>query len=268
MNMEWFIVFLSKTAWKMDVWQVGGKEHFLVAVFGLAAAIAAAVIMAKKIPHHTKAVYLIAGNILLVSEVYKQLFNYLIINQRHYMWELLPFQLCSLPMYLCLWIPWVKSNRFKRCLNTFLVDFNVLGAVMVFVDPSGLFHGYWTLTLHGILWHLLIVTVGIYAGLTEQGAHKNMKGFVYALPVYAIAAASAVAINVLIYPYEKNINMFYLNPFEPSMQIVFRDIAAKFGITAGNICYYLAIAAGALLVHWIVFKSAPVISAQTPKVSK
>lgn len=259
------ISFLEWTAWQMELWQVYGIEHILITILGIAAAIFVGIILAKKRPknqqspdssqandslQYMRRIYLAAGLFLIISEIYKQLFNYYINNQGQYHWDLLPFQLCSLPMYLFLWIPWVRSPKLRLCLNTFLIDFNVMGAVMLFADPSGIFYRYWTLTIHGIVWHLLVVAVGVYAGLSDLGAHQDMRGFLYGLPVYAVASAVAVGINVLLYPYG-NANMFYINPYEPSIQIVFQDIAARFGILAGNITYYVAMIVGALIVHSI-----------------
>ncbi len=203
-------------------------------------------------PDPSRWIYLVTGLLLLLSEIYKQLFNYYIVNGGHYRWDLLPFQLCSLPMYLFLWIPWIRSPRLKLCLNTFLIDFNVMGAVMLFADPSGIFHPYLTLTIHGIFWHLLILAIGVYAGVSGLGAHRHMRGFLYGLPVYAVTCAMAAGINVLVHPYG-TANMFYLDPYTPSVQIVFCDIAARYGIFAGNLCYYLAMIVGALVFHGIFF---------------
>lgn len=277
--------FLRQTAWPMAIWQLYGPEHILTAVLGAGLAVGAGVWASKRWPVQWKKIYIAIGLILLFSEIYKQLFYYFIVNQKHYQWYLFPFQLCSLPMYLCLWIPWIKSKRLRMILNTFMTDFNVLGAVMVFVDPTGIFHGYWTLTLHGIVWHLLILFVGVYSGLSGFGTHGRickrnececrgtkqscmmarsmlngrrsvvlaaaMKEFLYGLPVYAITCAVAVGLNVMLYPYG-NANLFYLNPYEPSIQMVFRDIAAIFGTTAGNAVYYLATIAGAYVIHLCV----------------
>lgn len=45
--------------------------------------------------------------------------------------------------------------------------------------------------------------------------------------------------------------MFYISPFYPNTQIVFHQIAERFGISAGNIAYLAAIIAGAFLMKEI-----------------
>ena len=62
------------------------------------------------------------------------------------------FQLCSVPMYLCLLLPLLQTawhGRIARAFYTFLQDYGLLGGVMALAEPSGLMHPYWTLTLHG-----------------------------------------------------------------------------------------------------------------------
>lgn len=260
--------FLKLTAWTMSVPKLYGPFHIITAAVGVAA-FAAAFFFARKIKGAVQRkengiwekkgsfisfftpidrLYITVGIILLISEIYKQLFNYYLIDGRHYNWYLFPFQLCSLPMYFCLIIPWIKSGKLKTSLNTFMSDFNLMGAVMVFADPSGIFSEYTTLTLHGILWHLIVIIVSLTAGLTGQGDTASLKGFLKTLPVFFISCCTAVAMNILLYPYG-GANMFYIDPYTPSVQIVFKDIAANFGIAAGNIAYMAAMIAGAFLCH-------------------
>ena len=50
------------------------------------------------------------GIIMLVSEIWKQYTLTFVLGQGHYNLWYLPFQLCSIPMYVCLLIPWVKKS--------------------------------------------------------------------------------------------------------------------------------------------------------------
>lgn len=79
----------------------------------------------------------ICGLILAVSEIYKQLFLYEVINQKHYDWWYFPFQLCSTPMYLCLLLP-VFSVRLQKAAAVYLESFGFLGGIMALAEPSGL----------------------------------------------------------------------------------------------------------------------------------
>lgn len=232
---------------------VYGPFHLLTAVLGSLAACWLAVCLKRKGKKYADRIYLITGIVLCVSELYKQLFNYYIVNDHQYMLYLLPFQLCSLPMYLCILIPFIRSKRLKRSLNTFLVDFNLMGAVMVFADPSGIFYPYWTLTLHGVFWHLIVIFIGLYAGLSGFAASDSLKGYLKALPIFAVCCAIALCINYALHPYG-GANMFYIDPYAPSVQIVFRDISRIFGIWPGIISYIAAMALGGFVCHLIFYK--------------
>ena len=65
------------------------------------------------------------------------------------------FQLCSVPMYLCLILPLFKQRPIAGRKNAFAPSCRILallGGVMALAEPSGLMH-YLLLTLHGFLWH-------------------------------------------------------------------------------------------------------------------
>ena len=102
------------------------------------------------------------GLFLLLTECYKQCFLYFIIDKRHYDWWFFPFQLCSLPMYLCLLLPFLKHKSMKTAVCTFLQDFNLLGGLAALIVSEGFRGIHWTLTLHGYIWHLLLVFIGLF----------------------------------------------------------------------------------------------------------
>ena len=60
----------------------------------------------------------------------------------------------------------------------------------------------------------------------------------------------ATIINVTSHPYG-NADMFYITPYYATTQIVYSQIAAKFGIFAGNTVYVLSIILGAWLLHLV-----------------
>ncbi len=296
---------LKLTDWTMTEPVDGSAFHLIVAVVGILLAIITAVAFARKqrlavsgdkesqdkndLQKRAYRIDLIVGLILLLSEIYKQLFRYFIVDDRHYLVEFVPFQLCSLPMYLCLINAWLMHRHTKResreknkcftrntgnrhtgnqctknqytknftekiicAINTFIIDFNLMGALMVFVEPSGIFSKYVVLTWHGILWHLLIIFLGVYKGLTCRDTHLSMSSFGKTLPIFFSGCGIATVLNIVLHPYGF-ISMFYISPYEPSIQIVFSDIAAKFGIAAGNIAYILAMLLGGFVFHCIFY---------------
>jgi hypothetical protein len=192
-------------------------------------------------------VFTVTGLILGLGELYKQLFYYYIINDQHYDWWLFPFQLCSLPIYLCLLLPLIRNTRIRRILCTFLLDFNMMGGIATFIDPSGILHGYWTLTLHGLIWHLILIFLGIYIVMSRQ-ADLSWKGFLSTLPLFALTCLIAEIFNTRFHLLG-SINMFYISPYEMSTQLLFSDIDNRLGRPVGIALYILAMIGGALLIH-------------------
>lgn len=67
------------------------------------------------------------GLFLLISELYKQLFYTYVVGEGSYQYDRIPFQLCSIPMYVCLIVPWLKEGKAKRALYTFTGSFGFMG---------------------------------------------------------------------------------------------------------------------------------------------
>ena len=110
-------------------------------------------------------IYGMAGFVMLVSELWKQWTLTYAINNGHYIWWYLPFQLCSIPMYICLTLGILfllscytdsSACRTTYChissrLQSFLMDFGLLGGIFAFFDTSGMHYGYLPLTIHSYL---------------------------------------------------------------------------------------------------------------------
>ncbi len=253
--MRYLIVnyILKPTAWPMEPPAPGSVFHLTLSFI----LIALALLLAWKLRHlsEPQAIRLLAGLgiFLICSELYKQLFIYYIENSGHYNWWYFPFQLCSLPMYLCLLLPFLTENK-KSLLFTFMYQYNLLGALLVFAEPSGLMHPYWTLTLHGFFWHGILVFIGFFILFSGRASSEN-GDFLKTTALFLSCCAIATGINILsrqvALPPWQNADMFYISPFYPNTQIVFRQIAERFGILAGNTAYLAAIIAGAILMKWI-----------------
>lgn len=215
-------------------------------VFG-GAGILAAIFLAWKLPRGTHPQVLPAcGLILAVSEIYKQGFLYYIVNSGQYDWWYFPFQLCSIPMYLGLGIPFVPS-KLKNSFYSFIQDFGLLGGIMALAEPSGLMHPYITLTVHGFLWHFILIFMGLTCAFYNHGKSGRP------LLLFLICTAIATVINVLSHPYG-NADMFYISPYYPNGQIVFHQISLVTGTILGNCLYLTSVLLGGFIIHMICLK--------------
>lgn len=191
--------------------------------------------------------YLYCGILMLLSEIWKQWCLTFILNHGHYNWWYFPFQLCSVPMYLCLAIPWVHTERLRGILITFLMNFGLLGGIFAFFDTSGMHYGYLPLTIHSYAWHILLITIGLFAGLSKE-ADYSIKGFAGSACCYLSCCLLATFFNLAFYRYGP-INMFYISPHYYMNQIVFRDIVRLWGNGAGILTYIAATVFGGWLFH-------------------
>ena len=103
-----------------------------------------------------KNIFFYCGLLMLFSEVWKQWCLTYILNNGHYNWWYFPFQLCSIPMYICLILPWIRSPQIYDAFLTFLMDFGMLGGIFAFCDTSGMYYHYPPLTIHSFAWHVAV----------------------------------------------------------------------------------------------------------------
>lgn len=187
------------------------------------------------------------GLLLFVSEVWKQYCLTFIVNNGTYNWWYFPFQLCSIPMYICLLLPWRVCSKVRGILLTFLMDFGLLSGIFTFFDTTGMYYSYPPLTVHSFAWHILLIIIGIYAGTTKRSDY-SWRGFAKSACLFLACCLAATLFNLLFHPYG-NINMFYISPYYPMRQIVFCNIARIFGNDIGILLYVISIIIGAGLFH-------------------
>ncbi|MCD8010195.1 MAG: YwaF family protein [Lachnospiraceae bacterium] len=193
------------------------------------------------------------GVALLISEIWKQwVLTFQVYNGHYNVWYF-PFQLCSLPLYLCP-VYGMASERWRERIDIFLMDFTLMGGVAVFIDQSGMQYSLPALTAHSYLWHFILIFLGCLAGFRfaasgrGESLRNGLRHFTRSLPIWAAGVVIATVFNVALWPLGE-ISMFYISPFEASTQIVFRDIAARFGIAIGNLVYLAVMVIAAALFH-------------------
>lgn len=197
----------------------------------------------------TDRILFFCGCLLAATELYKQLFLFYKIQHQSYDWWFFPFQLCSLPMYLCLILPLLSSGRAKTALCTFMQDYNLIGGLAALIIPDGFRHIHWTLTLHGYFWHSLLILIGILIAVSGR-SDLSRRGFGDTIPCFALFCMIATVINLLA-PGHGRADMFYISPYVPSSQPIFHELSLFLGIWPAKLLYLLTILAGALIFHFL-----------------
>ena len=255
-----FMSILNMTAWRMDAPKLFGSFHFIAS---LAAAIIAAVFavsVSKRKDIKTVRVLAIAGWILVILEIWKQLFLFYIVNNGAYDWWYFPFQLCSVPMYLCMLLPWTGKRRRKTYL-TFIGGYTFISAVAALIYPEDILRSYTALTVHGFIWHGLLLFISLVVLLTGS-ADASARGLLRAFGLFAVLCCIAVGINVFAEPIMQTTPglphrwaaMFYLNPYHISPQPLVGTIQKTAGIPAGLLLYSIAVAAAGSIAAWLLNK--------------
>lgn len=96
---------LMTTAWHMDPPALFGGFHIAATLIAAASAAFCAFFAMRLTESGRVRLLSVCGWLLLIMEVYKQLFLYFVVNDGVYDWWYFPFQLCSVPMYLCIILP-------------------------------------------------------------------------------------------------------------------------------------------------------------------
>ena len=248
------IDLLNTTAWRMETPQLFGAFHITASLLATALAVTAAVFFARRAVTEKGVLKILvsAGWVLVFLEVYKQLFLYFIVNERAYDFWFFPFQLCSVPMYLCILLPFLKEKS-RVTLMTFMIGYTFISAVATLIYPEDILRPYISLTAHGFIWHGILLFISLFVVLSGR-TDSSLNSLLNAAVLFLILSVIAIVINIAVEPVMPAIHashpsvahiwaaMFYMNPFHISPQPVISTIQKTAGIPAGLVLYMLAIA--------------------------
>ena len=213
----------------------------------------------------------VTGFVLLVLEVLKQMYLMMISGGGSYDWWYFPFQLCSVPMYLCLLLPFVKGPV-RSSFLTFMSGYTFVSALAALIYPEDILHAAPPLMFHGFLWHAVLLFISLLIFMT--GAYDvSARGLLRSAVLFLVLCAIAVVINVLAEPVMQTGNaahsyaaMFYLNPYHISPQPIVNSVQKTAGIPAGLIIYVFAIAAVSSLVTLLLsYLCSHIVPASNPQ---
>ena len=243
---------IELTSWKMIPPKPFGLFHISFFLIGMIICIYFSNKLKNSNDKQNKKLLFLAGLFLLVIEIYKELFYYYIVNNGSYDFSIFPFQLCDVPMYICLIIPFIKNKKIEEAMYNFMVSYNLLGAFITFFEPSALCRPYLMMTLHGFVWHLVLVFIGLYLALSNR-CLKHKKDFIMSTKVYAALCCIALILNISLKNVSNgHLNAFYLGP-QISPIIIFEDIASNFGWFINMIVFVLSVSLGAYLVYMFFY---------------
>ncbi len=176
--------------------------------------------------------------VLFILEIFKQ--AYLLVNNMWSVWYI-PFQLCSMPMYLFLF----KNTSINKAYLAFIKSYSLLSGFIALAYPMDMISHGLVLCIHSYLWHYLIILMAsiIIHNKLECDSFKN------ATFLFIVMSIIATVINISLNSVGE-INMFYINCLNPSYQPIIKDLELIIGRVSANILYLLVI----FLVSYIIYK--------------
>lgn len=244
--------FFESISFPMEPFPSYGAFHILYTLIGFAVCALAAWKLRKVREKAAGRILFSIGSFLAIAEVFKQLFYFFVIKDNCYSWGDFPFQLCSIPMYLCLIAPWLKPGKLQRGMYSFMVLYNLLGGAIAFTEPSGLLLDHWFLTIHACVWHMLLVFIGLFLCFSGRGGNQK-SDYAGATWTFVVLCGIAFALNCFVqYGLGDHMNMFFVGPGNSPI-IVFKQFSQWFGWYINTPIYIFAVCLGAYWLFVLIY---------------
>ena len=200
------------------------------------------------------------GIIALLFEVIKQLiwsFNYDALNNVvlwNYQWYAAPFQLCTTPIFVSIICLFLKDNKIRNLLLSYIAFVTILGGFMTILIPDSCFVEDVLINIHTMWLHCGSFVVSAY--LIMSGTVKiEKKNLINSFKVFVIFVIIAEILNIAIFNMNvlngETFNMFYISPYFISTLPVFDVLQQKLSFIVFLITYVVAICLGATFVYGV-----------------
>ena len=198
--------------------------------------------------------------IALVMEILKQIiwtFNYDPITNIitwDYQWYSFPFQLCTTPIYVCIICLFLKKNKFRNYLLSYISYITILGSFMTMVIPDSCFTSDILVNIHTMWLHAGSLVVSIYLLIVKE-VEINTDNLKKALITFIIFVIIALTMNLVVYNSGilngETFNMFFISPYFISTLPVFNIIQETVPYLVFLIIYIWAIIIGSGITYII-----------------
>lgn len=241
--------------------QAWGTLHIVFFAIGLALSIFFALMLRKCNTKTFNRVLRGVGFVLAGMEVIKISFFHFALHDCNLTdtVNLFPFQLCSLPIYLAPIASYLKEeSKVRKAMLTFMMTYTFMSGLSAFINPSGILMSRILPTFHSLIWHMLLVFIGMLIAFSGRGGH-TIRDFGRAVILFIVCCHIALFLNILLPMLLPGavVNMFYIGPARSSL-IVFDKIYDQYDWVVQYKAYEMALTIGAFvffLPHLIVGKA-------------
>lgn len=234
--------------------------HILWLIIMIVASVVISLTVGKKHnPKYDRIVVLIFSIILVICEVFKQLFWFEFYG--YYRFEIFPFQFCTVPIYVSIAASIIRSDKIREICYRFLAFFGIIGGLAVMLIPTAVLYTYFVaMSLHSMIWHSILVIMGVYL-IVSRGYGKKIKElYVPALMLLGFVILAIIG-NILVYKLHlgtpncqpgDNLSMFYISPYYPT-QLPLLGAIQNISYPLFVLCYLILFNSFSLIV-WAIAK--------------
>jgi len=200
------------------------------------------------------------GIIALILEILKQLiwaFNYDPITNLitwDYTWYAAPFQFCTTPIYVSIICLFLKKNKIRDSLLSYLAYFTILGSIMTIILPDSCFTSDILVNIHTMFLHCGSLVVSVYLLITKE-VKINYMEFLKGYIVFIIFTLIALFLNIIIYNSgilgDETFNMFYISPYFISILPIYSNIQKSIPYIFFLLIYIISIFLGGDIIYII-----------------
>ncbi|MBQ2719358.1 MAG: YwaF family protein [Clostridia bacterium] len=204
----------------------------------------------------------VAWLLMVVAEVYKQIVFSMDVTDGvatwSYSWYSFPYQFCSTPIYV---LPFaiLGRGRVREAALAFMMSFSLFGGLAVMVYPGDVYVPTLGVDVQTMLHHGLQVVLGIYLAVYLR--HRlGLRHFAKALPVFAVAVALALLLNVTVYHAlaasggeVPTFNMFFISPYFDCTLPLVGAISAALPYPVFLLVYLVGFSLAAFIVYGAVW---------------
>ena len=170
----------------------------------------------------------IYGIIVFILELLKQIswaYN-ISSNTWGYSWYSAPFQLCTMPIYVSLICLFLKKNKVRDYLLSFICFYTILGSIATMIMPDTCFVKDILVNIHTMYLHCGSFVLSIYLLINEIKPTKE--NFIGSIKVFIICVIIALILDISFYQLgfigNETFNMFYISPYFESTLPVFNTV--------------------------------------------
>ena len=200
------------------------------------------------------------GIIAFILELLKQLiwaFNYDKVTgivTWDYSWYSAPFQLCTTPIYVSLICLFLKKNKVRDALLSYIAFFTILGSIATIIIPDNVFTKDILVNIHTMYLHFGSFVLSVYL-LMNKEVEVKFKNLERAFCVFLVFILIANILNISIYNSGllngETFNMFYISPYFISELPILSTIQEKVNYPIYLFTYIFCVLLGGVIVYLI-----------------